>query len=194
MNFKLAFCHTLPHQYDSNLLSLLSPSGKRLASTGKDGIVIITQVPDGKSLASIELDSIPRITCLGWAASSNILIGDNVGRVMQVNVMRNPVPSLFKSYVRAVAFDTRRRLLAIALDGEVQIWRLYLVNEVQQDWEAIDILKCEHNGIEQRVSSVEFFGAHHYLLITTDHGLIIWKDEDKPLLYFERNLYNLPLM
>ncbi|KAG8706740.1 hypothetical protein FRC08_000881 [Ceratobasidium sp. 394] len=211
MDFKLAFRHTLPHAGDPELLSLLPPSGERLAFAQRGGPLCITAVPDGNHRLTVDLEEMPRITCLGWAANSNILVGNEIGGVLQLNVLRNPIicaqslPAL--SYistrsnrpVKAIAFDLRRCLLVIATDGEVQVWGIYIFGQVQYDgvqheWGAIDVVACEHNGIKLQVSNTEFFGAHHYLLITTERGFIVWKDEDKALLHFEHDPYNAPMI
>ncbi|KAG9098030.1 hypothetical protein FRC06_006904 [Ceratobasidium sp. 370] len=206
MDYHPAFRYTLPHQCDSHLLSLLSPSGQRLASTGKNGPVIITRIPEGRPCMTIELDDAPRVTCLGWMTDSNILIGDDLGGVMQVNVTRNPVPCIRSlpaiSYistrrnrpVKAIAFDVRRCLLVIALDSEVQIWGFFIVDNIKQEWKIIDIVKCVHNGREQQVAAVNFFGVHCHLLVTTDHGFIIWADKYNSPTYLERDVYNIPLI
>ncbi|KAG8707829.1 hypothetical protein FRC08_000265 [Ceratobasidium sp. 394] len=210
MGFTPTFRLDLSRKCNLHLLSHLAPSGQRLASFGDDGTVFFTETQTGKCRGSVSFDDMPSITCLTWATSANILIGNSLGSVLHFSMTLNPItyspvfPQSIalphSSYIqtqgnrpiKAMDFDPLQRRLAIALDGEIQFWNLTVTKRGQKEWMAFDALKFQHNGHKQPVSSILFFGENRNLLAATSCGFVIWTGKGNSPLHYERGQYGLP--
>ncbi|KAG8710546.1 hypothetical protein FRC08_017029 [Ceratobasidium sp. 394] len=92
------------------------------------------------------------------ATDTQLTVGDNAGEITQTLIARpaaapNPLDPAVLSLalksgrpVKVLCYDASHCLLAIAFDGEIQIWLGSLTQEHGREWALYDILSRVHNG------------------------------------------------
>ncbi|QRV83661.1 transmembrane protein [Ceratobasidium sp. AG-Ba] len=162
----------------------VSPLGRWLCSTTDNGDLLIQRLSRGIIYCHVGMGRFDYATSICWVTDLQLLIGSSQGNiyVATLNIdkcneekQRIEITRLLhdvNSPIRALAYDSNRKLLALGYKGHVSIWRYQL--QPGRGWGMLDIFRTNINGVSAKVNSLDFFGSCSNLLLGLESGLVVW--------------------
>ncbi|KAG8717502.1 hypothetical protein FRC09_014166 [Ceratobasidium sp. 395] len=164
----------------------LSPTGRWLCSASDYGDLLIQRASQDYIYCHVRMDRSNHVTAVIWATDFQIILGCFNGVVYVATLITNPTPdedrikirgliSDIVSPIRALAYDSNRKMIALGYPGHVSVWRWAAGEYRKHVWRMVDIFATKISGTSAGVNSLHFFGADKALLLGLDSGVMIWR-------------------
>ncbi|KAG8708530.1 hypothetical protein FRC09_001204 [Ceratobasidium sp. 395] len=124
------------------------------------------------------MDRTSHVVAIVWATDLQLILGCFNGTVYVATLLVGSKQKRIKithllsdiiSPIRALAYDTERKILALGYRGHVSIWQ-----RRAQLWEMIDIFHTTIDLTVAKVNTIHFFGPRKNLFIGLDSGAMVW--------------------